>query len=288
MPTESCAASPGAGAVSADSPAACAQNVSVAFDRCRSWSPQSPKGWQASQDATLVLRLKMRLRCCRVESTQCRLQSPRLSVALLSSGMPTTTWLRIRCKQAQVHETGSRRPDQVNLTAPAARPTRAWVRVRAGQEAGTKPARGEYVMLASTVSIWRLLSAGSAIAVAIWCAGCSDADQRLPRHDELALEAAGGSGDESIGDEEAGGAGGSDAGELDVRPERRHAVCNDGDTVWCREILGEHRGVVSCFDGVRVCTDGQWGPCTEPPSRDEVDMAAAEDAAAPEHSRRRD
>jgi hypothetical protein len=38
-------------------------------------------------------------------------------------------------------------------------------------------------------------------------------------------------------------------------------ACTDGTTGACTITLGEHGGVKRCYEGVRVCVDGQWGPC---------------------------
>src|SRR5262249_31926322 len=45
-----------------------------------------------------------------------------------------------------------------------------------------------------------------------------------------------------------GGAGGSEA-------------CPQGAARDCHLTLGEHQGVLSCFDGTETCTNGAWGPC---------------------------
>src|SRR5262245_45525551 len=46
----------------------------------------------------------------------------------------------------------------------------------------------------------------------------------------------------------AGGSGGSDPG----------TPCPEGATRDCHVTLGEHNGVLSCFDGVQTCDGGVW------------------------------
>ena len=44
--------------------------------------------------------------------------------------------------------------------------------------------------------------------------------------------------------------------------------CVDGATVDCHLTLGEHEGVVSCYDGVQTCVAGEWGPCGQGVARE--------------------
>lgn len=37
--------------------------------------------------------------------------------------------------------------------------------------------------------------------------------------------------------------------------------CTDGDTQDCHITLGQHEGVLSCYDGTQTCEGGAWGPC---------------------------
>jgi len=39
--------------------------------------------------------------------------------------------------------------------------------------------------------------------------------------------------------------------------------CEDGTTKACFVYLGEHNGVLSCYEGVQLCEDGRYGPCEE-------------------------
>ncbi|MBK9265860.1 MAG: hypothetical protein IPM54_39485 [Polyangiaceae bacterium] len=41
------------------------------------------------------------------------------------------------------------------------------------------------------------------------------------------------------------------------------AVCVEGSKKNCTIIIGENNGVITCFKGVEICTDGMWGPCGE-------------------------
>lgn len=37
--------------------------------------------------------------------------------------------------------------------------------------------------------------------------------------------------------------------------------CADGNRRECSIILGEHNGIVTCYHGVQICQDGNWGDC---------------------------
>jgi hypothetical protein len=41
----------------------------------------------------------------------------------------------------------------------------------------------------------------------------------------------------------------------------RATPCESGDTADCAVELGTHDGLVDCARGVKVCSEGQWGPC---------------------------
>ncbi|MFO0587221.1 MAG: hypothetical protein U0441_06775 [Polyangiaceae bacterium] len=47
------------------------------------------------------------------------------------------------------------------------------------------------------------------------------------------------------------------------------APCEDGAVKECQVVLGEHEGVVTCFEGEQKCTDGKWGDCDEPEDDDD-------------------
>jgi len=47
--------------------------------------------------------------------------------------------------------------------------------------------------------------------------------------------------------------------------------CDEGATRHCRVVLGVHGKVTSCFEGVRVCQDGEWGNCGSPPDDEDGD-----------------
>jgi hypothetical protein len=58
---------------------------------------------------------------------------------------------------------------------------------------------------------------------------------------------------EPTGSGGSGGSGGAGGG----------GPCTDGQTRDCHVTLGEHNGILSCFDGVEHCQGGAWGPCVD-------------------------
>jgi hypothetical protein len=160
------------------------------------------------------------------------------------------------------------------------------------------------VMFGFIVSGPRLGCAVFTSALASMCVGCGDADSRPARIGASALEAAGGDGGQLLDTAQGAGAGGGQAGALeggpapdvcvagvtrDCRPmpgeegagagggqagafegEPAPDVCVPGTMRDCRVMLGEHERVVSCFVGVQLCLDGQWGPCQRRPDPDDA------------------
>lgn len=54
-----------------------------------------------------------------------------------------------------------------------------------------------------------------------------------------------------------------------VESDDADAGCEEGATRHCKVTLAVHGKVTSCFEGVRICEDGEWGNCTDPPDDDE-------------------
>jgi von Willebrand factor type A domain len=46
-------------------------------------------------------------------------------------------------------------------------------------------------------------------------------------------------------------------------PPKPPAPCTDGATKECGYVVSKHEGVVTCFKGTQVCTDGVWGDCVD-------------------------
>ena len=67
----------------------------------------------------------------------------------------------------------------------------------------------------------------------------------------------------AIGCSDAGG------GDLGARPgapappPSPDAKCTTGATRQCKIIIGEEGGVLTCYQGTQLCTEGAWGECGE-------------------------
>jgi hypothetical protein len=88
---------------------------------------------------------------------------------------------------------------------------------------------------------WRMplvfaMLVGSIVAVGVACGSIDDTPPRPT----------------GVGGSGGGGEGGATTG---------GGPCVEGTTRECHVTLGEHEGVLSCFDGVEHCTEGAWGPC---------------------------
>jgi hypothetical protein len=103
---------------------------------------------------------------------------------------------------------------------------------------------------------------------------CADADPQLPRVDDSPLGVAGGYGSRLPDSEPSAG----QAGALNQASSRD--VCVPGAMRDCRINLGEREGVVTCFVGVHICLDGQWGPCQRRPDAEEINERAQHGARA--------
>jgi hypothetical protein len=58
-----------------------------------------------------------------------------------------------------------------------------------------------------------------------------------------------------------------DPAALEARPAAAAAAveaCPEGTAQECKVMLGRQGDVVSCFVGVQLCLDGEWGPCQSP------------------------
>jgi hypothetical protein len=103
----------------------------------------------------------------------------------------------------------------------------------------------------------RRLGRGAGLGIALsalvgaGAAACQVEDELPPR--PAVLSGAGGGVD---GEGQGGGVPGVDGG-TDGSP----AACVDGAKKDCHITLGQHDGVLSCYNGVQVCEGGTWGPC---------------------------
>lgn len=105
--------------------------------------------------------------------------------------------------------------------------------------------------LASRLSKAIAIGFFAATFVSLFVACGQDADELPPRANPSTTGGNGGEGG-AAGASSVGGA----AGEGGAA-----AVCQDGAKKDCYVKLGEHGGVVSCYQGVQVCKNGAWGAC---------------------------
>jgi hypothetical protein len=137
-----------------------------------------------------------------------------------------------------------------------------------------------------------LVRAATVAACLATSTSCGGSDDRPPLAGEWALEAEAGSGPDESPAPRQEGAAGADSGAISPRPRQvvpspdarsrsarepgsgagsgastEPGECIDGDWRDCRVHIGVQNGVRTCFEGVRLCVAGQWGPCQEPPKQ---------------------
>ncbi len=61
--------------------------------------------------------------------------------------------------------------------------------------------------------------------------------------------------------------------EIEQEPVGQVAECFDGALEPCNELLGEHAGIISCYEGTRTCSGGRFGACGD---GHEFELSAAE------------